>query len=282
MVYWALMKVKYSWIIPVKNEEASLPQLISEIARVMHTVIPYQNRYGIHKYEILAVDDASTDNSLTTLKSFTPNRPGSGLTTRTPLKVIYLASHQGKWAALRVGFEAAEGEIIITSDSDLQDDPGGVIKLLNKLEPILSLRGPMKSDRGNLSYQGYDLVSGARLNRFDPLYKVFISRLGNFLVSKITGHHFKDLNSSFKVYKREVLDHIPKDGSLLRFSMLFAMRLGYRVCEVPITHRPRLFGKSKFGVIKYLRIIYDLILVMLLFTGSGRVRLGSGRIRKKQ
>lgn len=227
--------IKYSWIIPVKNEALSLPQLIAEISQAMKG----------KDFEIIAINDASTDSSFTTLTS---------LTTLTPqLKLISFKFQQGKWAALRAGFEAAKGQIIITLDSDLQDDPNELPKLLKKLE------------------QGYGLVSGWRKERFDPYYKVFISKLGNWLLSTLTGKQFKDLNSSFKIYKRPILDQIPKQGSLIRFSMLFADRLGYKVFEVPIKHRPRLHGKSKFGIVKYLRIIYDLILVLLLFSGSGRI-----------
>lgn len=197
-------------------------------------------------YEIIAINDASTDTSLTTLKS---------LTSLTPqLKLINFKLHQGKWAALRTGFEKATGEIIITSDSDLQDNPSQLPKLLEKIN------------------HGFSLVSGARVKRSDPLYKVTISRLGNYLASILTGHPFKDINSPFKIYRREVLDEIPKEGSLLRFSLLFAEKFGYRVFEVPIKHRPRIYGKSKFGIVKYLRIIYDLILILLLFSGSGRIR----------
>lgn len=228
--------VKYSWILPIRNEAQSLPQLIAEISRVMRG----------KNFEIIAVNDASSDPSLTSLTT---------LTTLTPqLKLISFKLQQGKWATLRAGFEAAKGQIIITSDSDLQDDPAQLSKLLKKIN----------SD--------YDLVSGLRQTRHDPFYKVIISHLGNWLASALTGHKFRDLNSSFKVYKRAVLNEIPKQGSLIRFSMLFAERLGYKVAEVPIHHRPRLYGNSKFGVIKYLRIIYDLILILLLFSGSGRIR----------
>ena len=222
-------KVYYSWILPIYNEALSLPQLIREISQVMKG----------REYEIIAVDDGSKD----------------PLNFQIPrLKVIHLNTHQGKWAALQAGFKAASGQIIITSDSDLQDDPKEAKKLLKKLD------------------QGFDLVSGWRKIRFDPLYKVVISRLGNLLVSILAGHHFKDLNSPFKAIRREVLDSLPKEGSLLRFSLLFAKRLGYKVFEVPITGRPRIYGSSKFGLVKYLRILYDLILVLLLFTGSGRLK----------
>ncbi|MBI2039462.1 glycosyltransferase family 2 protein [Candidatus Microgenomates bacterium] len=228
--------VVYSWILPAKNEAFSLPQLIKEIRQTM------QNK----AYEILTINDASTDNSGATLKALTSQIP--------QLKILSFKSHQGKWAALRAGFEVAKGEIIITCDSDLQDDPKEVNKLLAKFS------------------QGYDLVSGWRKIRHDTFYKVAISRLGNWLASTLTSHRFHDLNSSFKVYQRRVLNYLPKEGSLLRFSLLFAHKLGYKVAEVPVNHRPRLFGKSKFGIIKYLRIIYDLILILLLFSGSGRVR----------
>jgi glycosyltransferase involved in cell wall biosynthesis len=198
------------------------------------------------KYEIIAVDDASSDGSPAVLDLLKRKI--------LQLRIIRFRLHKGKWAALEAGFGAARGEIIITCDSDLQDDPREVIALIAKIEA------------------GYDLVSGRRKNRKDLLYKVWISKLGNRLVSLVYGYRFHDLNSPYKIYKRHVLESIPKHGSLLRFSMLFAKNLGYKVCEVPVNHRARLYGKSKFGVIKYGRILFDLVLVILLFSGSGRVR----------
>lgn len=229
------MTLEYSWIIPIRNESKSLNQLFLEISQVMRR----------ESFEIIAINDASEDNTLTTLKSLASQIP--------QLKLIHLKSHQGKWTALSLGIKASGGNLIITIDSDLQDNPKEFRKLLAKLK------------------QGYDLVSGWRKVRFDPIYKVLISKVGNFLVSALTKETFHDLNSPFKVYKREVLENLPKQGSLLRFSMLFADRLGYKVAEVPVNHRPRLYGKSKFGIIKYVRILYDLILTLLLFSGSGRI-----------
>lgn len=231
-----MIHTRYSWILPIKNEATSLPQLIDEIVNVMPA-------FG---WEIIAVDDASTDETwkiLTYLKK-----------QYTQLKIVHFYSHRGKWAALFAGFNIARGRIIITSDSDLQDDPREVIKLLEKL---------------NL---GYHLVSGWRKIRFDPLYKVTISKIGNFLASGLTKKTYRDLNSSFKLYRREVIDNLPKHGSMLRFTMLFANRLGFRIAEVPINHRPRIYGVSRFGLLKYARILYDLILILLLFSGSGRIR----------
>lgn len=234
--------VTYSWILPIKNEALSLPQLIKEITQVMKGC----------SFEIVAVNDASIDNTQTTLKSLTSQIP--------QLKIINFDSYHGKWAALSAGFATSKGRIIITLDSDLQDDPFEVNKLLNKLT------------------QGYDLVSGWRKVRYDSSYKIIISRLGNWLASTLSGQNFKDLNSPFKVYKRSVLENLPNTGSMLRFTMLFAQKLGYKISEIPISHRPRIYGKSKFGLVKYIRILYDLTLILLLFSGSGRVVKSKGNL----
>lgn len=230
-----MANIRYSWIIPIHNESQSLPGLFEEIKRI-----------NLKNYEIIAINDGSTDNTGFVLKKLSKKTPA--------LKIIHLKSRQGKWPCLEIGFRAARGQIIVTSDSDLQDDPEEVNKLLSRLDA------------------GYDLVSGWRFKRHDRLYKVWISKIGNNLASALTGHQFKDLNSPFKVYKRELIDRLPLHGSLIRFSMLFADKLGYKVAEVPINHRPRLYGQSKFGIVKYLRIIYDLILIFLLFSGSSRLK----------
>jgi glycosyltransferase involved in cell wall biosynthesis len=227
--------ISYSWVLPIKNEALSLPRLITEIKTAMKGQI----------YEIIAVDDASNDNSLQILGKLQKQLPR--------LRIIHFTSCQGKWVALRTGLEKSLGRVIITLDSDLQDDPQEVSKLLHKLG------------------QGYDVVSGWRKERVDPLYKVLISKLGNLLVSLLVKHKFQDLNSPFKVYRRAIIDNLPKEGSLLRFTLLFAYKLGYKIAEVSVVHRERFYGRSKFGMIKYMRIIYDLILVFLLFTGSGQL-----------
>lgn len=226
----------YSWVFPCYNEAASLAQLVAEIARAMGGV----------RYEIIAVDDGSLDTTGRVLRS---------AAARTPLlRIMTLPTRQGKWIALATGIARARADRVITLDSDLQDDPGEVNKLLKKLD------------------DGYDVVSGWRNRRRDAWYKVWISALGNGLISRLTRRTWHDLNAPFKVYRREVLAQIPTHGSLLRFSLLFAHNLGFRVTEVPIRHRPRQFGVSKFGLVKYLRILYDLCLVLLLFSGSGRIK----------
>lgn len=239
---------------PIKDEAEALPQLLQEIKQAMKGKL----------YEIIAIDDASVYiDSLTGPAARHPTvAPGKTATTAgylvrvtrlTNFKTIRFFHHQGKWAAIRAGIKASRGDIIITSDSDLQDNPREAKKLLAKFD------------------KGYDLVSGWRKIRHDPFYKIVISKIGNLLVSILGKKKFQDLNAPFKVYRREVIEAVPKEGSLLRFSMLFAHKMGYKTAEVSINHRPRIYGKSKFGVIKYLRIIYDLVLVFLLFSGSGRL-----------
>lgn len=211
-----MKKPVYSIILPVRNEARSLPQLIREIKSAMRGT----------SYEIIAVDDGSTDGTKGTFK----------------------ISHQGKWAAIRAGLARSKGNVIITMDADLQDDPKEVPKLINKLD------------------EGYDLVSGWRKNRQDPVYKIVLSRLANAI------YHFHDFASSMKVYRREILEELPREGSFIRYSYLFAHNLGLTITEVPVAHRPRIYGTSKFGIVKYVRILYDLLLIVLLFSGSGRIR----------
>ncbi len=231
-----MKEITFSWVLPIKNEAESLPQLFNEIHEVM----------GRQNFEIIAVNDASTDQTYAVLKKVKQNIP--------QLKIVHFDSHQGKWAALTAGIKRAKGEIIITLDSDLQDNPKQVRRLLQKLN------------------EGFDIVSSWRKKRCDPYYKVIISQLGNRILSMLSKKQFKDVNSPFKVYRKNVLSNVPREGTLLRFAILFAHKAGYRVIEVPVIHRPRIYGKSKFGVIKYLRILYDLCLVLLLFSGSGRIR----------
>jgi len=190
----------YSIILPIHNEDESLPQLFGEI----------EQAFTGKKYEIIAVEDCIGN----------------------------------KWEALRIGIERAKGDSIITMDADLQDDPGEIKKLL---------------------ITGYDVVSGWRKNRQDPLYKILLTRLANSI------YGFHDFSSPMKVYRKSALDRLPKEGALLRYSYLFAHKYGLKITEVPVAHRARIYGKSKFGIVKYFRILYDLLLIRLFFWGSNRV-----------
>jgi glycosyltransferase involved in cell wall biosynthesis len=231
----SMKQIAYSVIIPVKNEARSLPQLLCELNESMRN----------KKFEVIAVNDGSADRTKQVLRRMEKRYPF--------LTSLNFPVCAGKWNALAAGFLKSRGAFIITLDGDLQDDPHELPRLLSCL------------------HRGYDVVSGWRRNRCDLLYKAWISNFGNWCVSLLTKKTYRDMNSPFKIYRRSVYTHIPKAGSLLRFSLLFAEKLGYRTIEVPIHHRPRLFGRSKFGMVKYIRILYDLILVLLLFTGSGKL-----------
>jgi len=225
----------YSVIVPIRNESESLPQLFDELSVALRG----------RRYEVIAVDDASTDGSLQILRQIGKNTPS--------LRIIHIPKHLGKWAALRTGLAAAKGPVIITMDADLQDDPRELPKLFTKLN------------------QGFDIVSGWRNNRRDRYYKIALTKFANAIITLVTGHRFYDFSSAMKAYRKEALMELPQEGSLLRYSFLLAHKLGLRIVEVPVVHRPRLYGQSKFGIIKYIRILYDLILILLLFSGSGRI-----------
>ncbi len=229
------MKPLFSIILPIKNEADSLPQLITELTKTLKG----------ENYEIIAVNDASTDDTAITLAALMVKIPR--------LTVISLESPGGKWATIREGLTRAGGDYIITLDSDLQDDPKELPKLIKK------------SDRG------FDIVSGWRQNRQDLWYKVVITNVGNKVISFLTRHNFHDFGSPFKIYRRTIIHQLPLHGSLFRYSLLFAQKLNMKITEVPVVHRPRIYGQSKFGLAKYFRILYDLALIMLLFTGSGRL-----------
>lgn len=198
-----MTKPKYSIVLPIRNEDASLPELFSEIQRAMDD----------RSYEIIAVDDASGYHH-----------------------------HFGKWEALRVGIAHAKGDVVITMDADLQDDPKELPRLITKLK------------------QGYDIVSGWRKNRQDPWYKVHLSRFANVWIGA-----FHDFASPYKAYRKNILLSLPQDDSLLRYTLLFAKRKNYRIAEIPVAHHPRTHGTSNFGLIKYVQILYDLILIGPLF-----------------
>lgn len=170
---------------------------------------------------------------------------------------IRLLSRQGKWAALRAGIAKTHSEVIIVMDGDLQDDPREIPKLICKLD------------------KGYDIVSSWRKNRQDPSYKILLTRAANIILG------YRDFSSPFKAYRREALAQLPQEGSFLRYSLLFAKKLRLRVAEVPVGHRPRRFGSSKFGILKYFRIFWDLLFITLLFTGSGRLGDHRGKPRRQ-
>jgi glycosyltransferase involved in cell wall biosynthesis len=224
--------VAISVVVPVYNEAESL-DLLHE--RLSDALAPLEK-----SYELVFVDDGSTDGSFARLRALRERDPR--------VRVVRFRRNFGKTPALVAGFNVARGAIIFTMDADLQDDPAEIPQFLAKLD------------------EGYDLVSGWKFPRLDPISKTFPSRVFNGLVSATTGVKLHDINCGFKAYRRELIEDLTLYGELHRFIPALAHRRGFRVAEIPVRHRPRQFGKSKFGARRFLRGFLDLIMVLFLMT----------------
>jgi glycosyltransferase involved in cell wall biosynthesis len=222
-----------SFVIPLLNEEESLEPLHEAIVRVMEILD--------QPYEIIFVDDGSSDGSIPVLKELY-QKDGEHV------RVIQFRRNFGKTAALTAGFAQVRGERVVTLDADLQDDPGELPKLLAKLE------------------EGYDLVGAWRSERRDNISKRWPSKLANTMVSLTTGIKLNDINCGFKLYCREVTQDLKLYGELHRYIPVLAHWKGYRITEAPVTHHPRQFGKSKYGAGRLARSYIDFLSVLFLTT----------------
>jgi glycosyltransferase involved in cell wall biosynthesis len=241
------MNMKISVLIPVLNEEETLEALTAQVHQVL-------DAYGITEFELLMVDDGSTDDSWRVIKYLIEKYPET-------LHGIKFRKNFGKSTALNVGFKSTSGDIIVTMDGDLQDDPNEIPRMLDKID------------------EGYDLVSGWKKRRHDPFHKVIASRIFNLITRCLSGIKLHDFNCGYKAYRSEVLEKIDLYGELHRFIPILASRYGYRITEIPVKHHRREFGKSKFGVERYFRGVIDLLTVLTLtnfhqkpshfFTGLG-------------
>jgi glycosyltransferase involved in cell wall biosynthesis len=223
-------RVEVSVVLPVLDEVESLGVLHRELTEVFE-------RLG-RPYEILFVDDGSRDGSFERIEKLRIEDPR--------VRGVQLRRNFGKAAALAVGFREALGDVIVTLDADLQDDPAEVPKLLARLE------------------DGFDLVSGWKQERQDPRSKTWPSRLFNRVTGFLTGVRLRDFNSGFKIYRREVVEEIRLYGELHRFIPALAAWRGFQVAEVPVRHRPRQYGRSKFGSARLWRGFLDLLTVLFL------------------
>jgi len=229
------MSVDVSVVVPAYNEAESLPELAE---RVRAALAP-----GGGSWELIVVDDGSTDRTLEILRD---------LRARVPeLRYRSFLRNYGKSAALAVGFREARGERVITMDADLQDDPAEIIPLLAKLE------------------EGWDLVSGWKQVRRDPPSKTIPSKLFNAVTSSVAGVRLHDFNCGLKAYRGEVARGLPLYGELHRFLPAIAHWQGYRVTEIPVQHHPRKHGTSKFGARRFVNGFLDLLTVT--FVHSGRL-----------
>jgi len=224
---------KISVVIPAYNEEKSIPELYYELSTVLETLEK--------PYEIIFVDDGSTDSTFNLLEDIHDRDK--------KVKVVRFRRNFGKSNALSQGFRHAEGDIIITMDADLQDDPQEIPKFLEELK------------KGE-----HELVVGWKFNRKDPLTKRIPSKIFNSLVRRFTGIKIHDSNCCFKAYKKEVVRDINLYGELHRYIPTLAHWKGYRVVEIKVNHRPRLHGKSKYGFLRLVNGMLDLITVKFLTT----------------
>jgi glycosyltransferase involved in cell wall biosynthesis len=226
-----------SIVIPLYNEEENVEPLCAQLKAALEGV-------G-REYEIIIVDDGSTDGSFDVLKRLHEDDKR--------LKVIRFRRNFGQTAAFAAGFDRSQGEVVITMDADLQNDPADIPLLLEKIE------------------EGYDVVSGWRLYRQDPfLTRRLPSMIANWLISQVTGVHLHDYGCSLKAYRREVVKNVQLYGELHRFIPAIASWMGVSVAEVPVRHYPRRFGRSKYGLSRISRVLLDLLTVRFLLSYSTR------------
>jgi len=235
---------RLSVVIPIFNEEENIIPLYGELKNVLEDMKT--------QHEIIFVDDGSDDNSNEILHRLAQDDKG--------IKVIQFRKNFGQTAAIAAGVEHAQGEVIVTMDGDGQNDPRDIPRLLERLE------------------QGYDVASGWRKNRKDPLLnKRFPSALANKLISWLTGVRLHDYGCTLKAYRRDILKDVHLYGEMHRFIPAYASWVGARITEMEVAHHPRRHGKSKYGLSRTTSIILDLMTFLFLQRYSTKpIRLFGG------
>jgi glycosyltransferase involved in cell wall biosynthesis len=223
-------------LVPVYNEGENLAPLLEKLEKDLRPL-------GL-RYEILVVDDGSSDDTARRLSELKPRHPA--------LRAISFRRNYGKSAALSVGFREARGRSLVTMDGDLQDDSAEIGPLLRKLD------------------EGYDLVSGWKQNRQDPISKTIPSKIFNGVTSRMTGVALHDMNCGLKAYRSDAARSVRLRGELHRFIPVLAHWNGWRVGEIPVVHHRRLHGRTKFGASRFVNGFLDLLSVMFLTTSSTR------------
>jgi len=229
------MEPYISIVIPVYNEEESIEALYKELKSVLDNIKK--------TYEIIFVDDGSTDKSFEILEKLHNEDK--------KVKVIKFRRNFGKSSAIDAGFKNARGEIVFTMDADLQDDPKEIPRFLDKIN------------------EGFDLVVGWKYNRKDPYTKRIPSKIFNYLLMYLTGINIHDSNCCFKAYKKNVTDTLSIYGELHRYIPVLVHWKGFKITEIRVNHRPRMYGKSKYGVMRLFKGFLDLITVKFLTAYAG-------------
>ena len=225
-------KLQLSICVPLYNEGESLPELYAWISKVIH-----QHHFS---YEVIFVDDGSSDNSWEIIEGLAKENDA--------VKGIKFRRNYGKSAALFVAFKAAQGDVVITMDADLQDSP----------EEIPELYGMIKND-------GYHLVSGYKEKRYDPLSKTIPTKLFNFATRMLSGINLRDFNCGLKAYHHEVIKSIEVYGEMHRYIPVLSKSAGYpKICEKVVHHQERKYGVTKFGLERFINGFLDLLTVMFM------------------
>jgi len=227
-----------SLIVPFYNEEESLPMLLDQICQAMEEKELHALFELPFTFELLMIDDGSTDGSSGFIRKQIDRRP--------EVKLVSLQKNFGKTAALAAGFRYASGEIVVTLDADLQDDPFTVKELVAKLQ------------------EGYDLVSGWKRQRNDPLSKTIPSRIFNTTTRLLTGIKLHDFNCGLKAYRRKVVASLDLHGEMHRYIPVLAEWNGFRVTEIPVKHNARRFGRTKFGASRVFPGLFDFFTVLFI------------------
>ena len=230
-------KIDLSIVIPVYNEEESVSQLYNKL----NETLP-----GLKlSYEVILIDDGSTDGSYSELQKIHKKN--------SSYKIIRFRRNFGQTSAMSAGFHYSSGDVIITLDGDLQNDPKDIPAILKKLD------------------EGYDIVSGWRKDRKDKaVSRRFPSIVANKMISKLTGVHLHDYGCTLKAYRKEVIDNIELYGEMHRYIPAVASRMGVDVAEIPVAHHGRKYGKSKYGISRTIRVILDIITIKFLLSYSQR------------
>jgi len=228
--------VEVSVVIPVYNERDNLGPLHEQLTQAL----------GDHAYELLFVDDGSTDDSLDRLRQLAEADPRH-------VCAIELRRNFGQTAAIAAGIDHARGQVIVLIDADLQNDPADIPALLAKID------------------EGYDLVSGWRSRRQDRfLTRVFPSRVANWLISVVTGVRLNDYGCTLKAYRREVLEGFRLYGEMHRFIPAYAGWVGAKIAELPVRHHPRRHGQTNYGLSRTIKVMLDLLTVKFLISFSNK------------
>ncbi|MAT38853.1 MAG: glycosyltransferase [Ectothiorhodospiraceae bacterium] len=219
-----------SIVVPLYNEEESLQELADRVKDVLQTVAK--------TWEVWFIDDGSNDGSFKVLQNLHRSD--------RRFKVIRFRRNYGKSAALSVGFEQAVGDIVITMDADLQDDPAEIPSLMEAIN------------------SGYDMVSGWKKKRYDPITKTIPSKFFNYVTSKVSGIKLHDFNCGLKGYKNDVIKNVDVYGEMHRYIPVLAKMAGFSVTEVVVQHHPRKYGVTKFGLSRFYKGFLDLVTVYFL------------------